>query len=503
MRVNLAVAVAASLLMISVVVGPGCGGGGSSVADLDPLATVQNGKLDVKARVAAVDRLADGGVDAGVRRESLKTIAWQTGNPPQVRERAIQRLAEDTTPEVDADTANMVRLMLPVEPNIAMVKELGDLAVSRRWTDCTGPLIRSWARVMGGGQDAERPERAAVIALNPGKPLDRVLFDTFATPATGEGRERERQEKTRGAAWALLSREDPEGSRRREWLAGLPATDDALVSDLRAAASDLRAIPVTASQLAWVQRLRGNDTSPAADPKAARAWWEQAKAALAGLNSEAAQGLALRHAEPVRWAAQNRPAWLALDRSGLRTELTTRMRGRTYYARGGGEADRLFNVEAKLAWADLLTLLVLDEALRTPGLVDTLWQQSERDRRDTSTEYGGLLAARSEGGGFVAAVYPPRPTQRFGDTRFVASDDLLRDSARALAHYHFHAQKPDNRDYAGPGPGDSEYAREHGAACIVFTPVGPGRLDATYFHAGGVTVDLGELAASAKVIEKE
>ena len=498
---TLARVVAVSGAWALVWVGPsGCSSKPAPVDDLDPMAAVKNEALDAKARVAAVDRLAAGLSDAGLRRESLKSVAWQTGAPVPVRQRAVELIAADTGPEAESDTRNMVRLMIPVEPNVAMVKVLAELAAERGWSECTGPLIRSWSRVMGGGQDTDRPERAAIARLNPGVTVDRVLFTAFATPATGEGRELERNERTRTAAWGLLSREDADGTRRREWLAAWPDSSDGLINDLRAAASDLRAIPVTGSQLEWVRRLRGANLGPEGDAKAAAAWWSEAKSALARLSGEAAQGLAIRHAEPVRWAAKFRPAWLGMDRSGLRSELAGRLRGRTFYGRGGSDAERLADVEGRLVWADVLALLVIDEALRTPGLVDALWQQSERDRRDTTTEYGGLIAPAGEGERFVAAVYPPRPTQRFGDTRFVASDDLLRDGARALAHYHFHSQKPDNRDYAGPGPGDAEYAREHGAACVVFTPVGPGRLDATYFHAGGVVLDLGEWAASAGAV---
>lgn len=481
---------------------PGCSSG-PKVEDLDPASVVNNGRADVRKRVAAVDRLNESITDRGLAREQLKTIAWQVGHPVQVRQRAVELLLADPNDPQQADTRNMVRLMLPVEPNVAMVGVLSGIAAERGWTDASGPLIRSWSRVMGGGQDVDRPERAALVKLHAPKPLDRVLFETFATPATGEGREREREERTRTAAWALLSREDADGSRRRDWLAELPASDDPLIADLRASADQLRAIPVTASQLEWVKRLR--DTDAATDPSLAKNWWVQSSAALAKLQGEQVKGLAIRHAEPVRWASLYRSAWLAMDRDGLLSELRQRMRGRTFYGRGGGEADRLAAVEGKLVWADLLALLVIDESLRTPGLTDTLWAQSERDRQDTSTEYGGLIAARAAAEGFVAAVYPPRPTQRYGDTRFVASDDLVRDGARSLVHYHFHSQKLDNREYAGPGPGDAEYAREHGALCVVFTPVGPGRLDATYFHAGGITIDLGELvsksAAEAKSAE--
>ena len=65
--------------------------------------------------------------------------------------------------------------------------------------------------------------------------------------------------------------------------------------------------------------------------------------------------------------------------------------------------------------------------------------------------------------------------------------------ATALAHYHFHVQRVDNAEFAGPGPGDMDYATDQGRACVVFTSVRAGVLNANYYHAG-VSVNLGEVA---------
>jgi hypothetical protein len=475
----------------------GCGGR-EPVINEDPAIAAADPKLEVSTRVLAVERMwEEGAGDPAIRRESAKTILWQASNPVQVRRKALELILTDPSDPELKDARQMVGFMLPVEPNIEMVRTLSELAANRGWIELTGPMVRSWARFMGGGQDADRPERAAIAKLHPNQPMRDVLFELFAKPATGEGRERERQERTRNAAWALLSREDPDGSARRELLARLPAAGDPLVDDLRASALGPKTIPVTASQLEWLRRMRDFDNPTTG--KAAQQWWAESTAAVAGLGGERAEGLSLRHIEPIRWATANKPEWIAADRASLIEQLRQRLRGRPSHGRGGDDAERLAARESKMNWADVLTVLVIDEALRSPGVAAALWEQSERDRLDTSTEYGGLLAPRTGGsGGFVAAGYPPRATQRFGDTRFVASDDLLRDAARALAHYHFHSQKIDNRDYAGPGPGDAEYAREHGAACVVFTPVGPNKLDATYFHTGGFVLDLGELNAGGK-----
>ncbi|MGQ0629075.1 MAG: hypothetical protein ACT4PL_13380, partial [Phycisphaerales bacterium] len=71
--------------------------------------------------------------------------------------------------------------------------------------------------------------------------------------------------------------------------------------------------------------------------------------------------------------------------------------------------------------------------------------------------------------------------------------EMLEGGARALAHYHFHAQQVNNRDFAGPSPGDLEYAIEQGVPCVVLTTIRPGVMNADYYHAGGVTIDLGDV----------
>jgi hypothetical protein len=146
-------------------------------------------------------------------------------------------------------------------------------------------------------------------------------------------------------------------------------------------------------------------------------------------------------------------------------------------------------------WADLLSLLVLDRAVHTSGMADKLWGQAQEDKGDTTTEYGGFIG--SDGAGFKANLYPPRPTQRFSDTRFVASDDLLTSGATGLAVYHFHAQNMNNTEAAGPSGGDIEYSRDSGRLCVVFTPVGPNTFDVDAYFGNGVRCDLGTITATA------
>jgi hypothetical protein len=495
---------------------PSCGGSGPEPAEsADALTLAKDQKRTPEARAAAVERVwaerqpGERGRDAA--RESLKSIAWQVGAGAPTRTKAIETLLADPDDAGQQDTRRMLALMLPLEPDGAVTAFIAERAAA--WPEFAGPLCRAWAK-RPIDAIAERaglyPERAALAALaqGEGQTLQAYLVKAFATAAPTDAGPRRREEidKGRRAAWEVLSRIDPDGTERSPLIANLAAPEsDTMLAALRACASGLRAVPLTGAQLAWAERLRDF-----ADPNhgpANRAWWTSATAAVARLSPAQSQGLALRHAEAVRTAAEASPAYLSMDRETLVAELRQRLRPRSQYGRyssDAGQSDfgtgRLDEVEARLSWGDALAALVVDDALRTPGMAEAFDAQAERDRVNTTTEYGGLIAlsrprapTATSPRRFVATLYIPRPNQQRDDRAFVASEEMIFDGRHALAHYHFHAQQIGNRDYAGPSPGDLLYAREQGVTCVVLTSIRPGLFNADYYLPTGVVIDLGDV----------
>ncbi|MGD9690282.1 MAG: hypothetical protein AB7K52_12850 [Phycisphaerales bacterium] len=467
---------------------------------VDPADQARNAGTDVPTRVAAVDELwaRDRATDHEGARESLKRLAWQAGITAQVRVRAIQLLVADPADENHADSRNMLRLMLPTEPNMLVITAISRAAEQGGWSDLTPALIRSYSRKTDPPPDPQRPERAALLAIHPGKSIEQIAFDQFLAPLVGAGAELDRSTKARAAAWELLSRLDADGSRRAQLLAGHSgASDHPAINDLRACAADLRCIPLTAAQLDWLAALR-DFRDPSTAP-ARQAWWQEAAACVAALPADRLEGWALRHVAPLAWARAHRPDLLSLDRAALASALREQFRGRAIAVRGdadrgGGElfADRA----GTLCWGELLAIAVADLAVRDPAVATALAGQVQRDRADTSTEYGGILGwarASSGGGAWRALLYTPRPGQRGGDNQFTPPPEMLAEGARDPFHYHFHVQRDENRDYAGPGPGDLQFADAHGRANLVFTTIRTGVLNADYYAAGGVIVDLGHV----------
>ena len=133
-------------------------------------------------------------------------------------------------------------------------------------------------------------------------------------------------------------------------------------------------------------------------------------------------------------------------------------------------------------------MLIAIGALEVPQVVDHLFDYAERDRLDESTEYGGVIRL-DEKGRYEILEFPPR--LRYHDRKFVASQEMLDAAYTSLFHFHLHAQKYRNADFAGPGYGDVNYADNTRANCLVFTFVNERTMNVDFYRHGNVVVDLG------------
>lgn len=498
--------------------------GCSSAPSPDPLLDVRNPELSISKRIRAVDAsvqlAAAGEIEPQALRRALKSLAWSDSTAPELRVACLEALLDDRTPEGQADTRAMIRLMLPRERNTRVVHMLAQEAVARGWTDVTPSLVRRYAFPQKGVPDENRVERAAIQALHPTRPVEETVFDVFLSAGRSPGEEASEGPgeepdsgfganwvlRTRVDAWDLLARLDKDGALRLRLFgveASRAATDDPLLGDMHACLRDLGTLPLTGEELRWLTQLR--DEADAASLR----WWDEARAAVSPLSAEQRHGLRLRHAEPVRWAAAHRAEWMGMSRSALLSELQRRMLGREvthrsgeWGTRGRGAEESLSAWSDTLAWGDILTLLVVDEATRDPRVVRSIARQAEGDRADRTTEYGGLIHSYdvpgADAGLFRAVLYPPRAILRRGDAEFTASPEMIADGARALAHYHLHAQRENSRAFAGPSPGDLDYAARTGRTCVVFTTLGGGEIGVDCYFSGGVVVDLGRVSAAAE-----
>lgn len=475
----------------------------------------------MRAMASALEASPPGSAQRAALRSSLREIAWDTTEPPVVRMKATELVLRDPDEPADGsmgETERFAGLLLGTEEEPGVVAVVAALATEHGWQRLTPPLLRAYSREWAG-YEGTRPEPRALRSLNGERSVMDIAFEAFCDPGVEvlvpeegapAGMASRWRDATREDIYTLMARLDPSGEKRErlinEWMdrtAGLDEEGRGIVQALAAGARDLRAVPITGPELTWLTRLRGID---AEDPALNERWWAQAAAAIAAVPREKAPALEIRHAEPIRWAAAERPELLSMSRAGLLDRLESlqqergvRIRTRDLAERGAAarRGERVNQQAAAMDWADALSANVLAEVVTAPGLAERLRAFVAADRADDRSELGGAVLAGDDDG-FRLVLYPPRGRDRGDDDRFVASEDMIRGTDRALAHFHMQVQRPRGGGWAGPSLGDLRYAARSGRHCLVFTSVSSDELNVDYYQPDGVVIDLGIVGIGEK-----
>lgn len=466
----------------------------------DLLEDIRNPEIAVATRLTLTgqvpEAIASGTLERAEGVEALKDVVWMRRIPFQIRVKALETLLRTPGLVDDQEGLRLVVGLLPTETDAPVRHVISQLIVERGWVEATPALVRSFSKPDRSITDAARPEHLALLELHREKDIQEIVFDTFIEHSPTA--DSELGSRVRRDAWNLLSRLDASGELRVELLSGLldqpPPENDPMLVAIRRGLLELRTIPLTGEELEWLTQLH-SDKSPEA-----QSWWEQSTAAVAALDAQQRRGIRLRHIEALRWARSNAPDLPGATRTELLSQLESRLSTRTHRRRATDvirfRSEDLDAYQSQMAWPDLLTALVVDEAIQSERVRSALFEQAEADRGDTTTEYGGIVRIsirEGEEGVYVAALYAPKPVMRENDTSFVASPEMLMESTTALAHYHFHVQSAKNGRYAGPSDGDMAYAARYGRACLVFTSLDETTLGVDLYQPDGVVLDLGEI----------
>jgi len=475
----------------------------------NPLLDLRNPELLERDRVAAA-QAAWVEVEQGIRdrertRYAMKNLAWSGGTDTELRLVIIDLLMSDRSTEGDADSRAMARLLLPTERDQEAVRVIAYHAIESGWDELIPSFVRSLSRPIPGVPDQDRAEFEAIQRLSGDFPIERVVFDVFLNPTQETATQQENAvlrsgDRTRDQAWGLLGRLDQSGEMRDQFISSVDIADERidaqsreLIEDLRLARDELGVLPDTSMEVAWLGSLRHHED--ARNRAQNELWWAETRSAVRSLQDFQRQDLRLRNLEPIRWVHQNQPGWLNLDREGVFGLLNSRLRGRTVHKRkpGRGEEPRLERLGDwidRMSWGDLLTVLVVDQSLESEQVQKQLFTQRALDKKDDSTEYGGVIESGSQFD-WRAVLFRPRQRDRISDERFVASDDMFRFSDRSLAHYHFHANERNNARHAGPSIQDLRNALASQRTGVVLTSLSSDELNADVYFGNGVVVDLG------------
>ncbi len=446
--------------------------GCASAPVADPIDVMLDRSRDPSKRMAAARQLGpiNATTDPARTASAMHRVLWSDSQPTELRLWAMDRLIER-----DPDTFWHIAAKRILDTDLwPVLGPLIDRAVERDDPGFTAALVGSYARMSQVYADADRPERAAIEALNPGLTVEQAVWSVFVSDDDAVAT------STCVGAWTLINRlEDAEPIRER--LADA-SSGQAVIADLQSA-SWLGLLPTNKETVLWLMQLRSEPD---------RLFWEDARRAAERLTDQQRQGLELRHL----------PALGQADDTVLRRDMAqmfARVQRRLSTAQGSlrTEAGIMMSLPSEslvdhakaLCWADLLVIDRVLGALSDRSLVAELFRQADADHADTSTEYGGVLVY--EAGRVVAVPFPP--VLRVHDQKFYSSDALIHRMYTGLAHYHFHAQTHGGADYAGPGPGDLGFADHLRPSAVVFTFLGPKMLGVDYYQAGGLIVDLGTI----------
>ncbi len=450
---------------------PGC-----SQNITNPLVELQSPQITTNRQMTAMSMLDDDPTNESYI-NTLHQIIWRPGYTQRVREAALLRLEQH-------DPDGLQRTLRQRVPNMntwAWLERCCEIIAERGWVQQTPTLVSSWSRpTMDVTIDTQRPEYLALVQLHGKDRVTDVVFETFMQS------NKVSQQGLRTRCWNLLHRL---GERQRliALLEDVDASpEDLMLNDLRAGAREFGIVPRNREEILWLRKIRQPEHE---------AFWSQAVESMQHVSVERKSELGLRDLAIVVAAYRHQPELLSASEAELYRAIEKRTRGQRMYSHSSnfdgnasGRADKLYGWKNELTWSDLAAMTLLLQALQVPELRAHLFDFAERDIADESTEYGGVLNL-DEQGRFQFMEFIPRVRQH--DQKFLASQAMFDAGYTALFHVHFHCQRWGNKQWAGPGFGDTNYADNTRANCVVLTCIDDDRLNIDFYRHDRVTIDLG------------
>ena len=466
--------IAAALQLCLVAMLWGCA---SDQVKSDPIATLNAPSLTGYQHNKAMEALDATAPNDPETLKALHNVVSRDYYSLGVREAALNRLAER-----DLDNLKRtIRNTMPRSESPGWIERCSQIIAERGWTDLSPALVSSWARPRAWVRDEmQRPEYMALASMHGPDNITDVVYTLFLESKSAG------QQGLRTRCWDLLHRLG-----QRERLVQLLASsnvpqDDAMLLDLRAGAAELGLVPRNREEILWLRKLREPDRSD---------FWARAVSAVKDLSPQRRADLELRDLPILVSASLHDPEMLRMSSDDLYARAESYLQSQPHYVQDSnyaGIADssqqRLRDHRGKLTWGDLAAIHIAIRALQVPEVVAHLFNYAERDQVDTSTEYGGVIALDAKDRFEIREF---QAMMRRHDQEFIASQAMLDAAYTSIFHFHLHAQKYRNEQFAGPGFGDINYADNVYANCLVFTFMNKDTMNVDFYRHGRVVIDLG------------
>jgi len=452
----------------------GCGGPTIS----NPSATLRETGRSHSIHLEAMEML-DGqvGLENVQYTATLHRMLWVAGYTNVARQAALNRLWTVDRKEV----IKTIRQRLPRIDNWNWIEQLCDWIATEEILELDAALISSWSQPTLKYEEFTRPERQALVLMYGEKALESLVFQSLIST------NKSWQQGYRIRCWELLLRIGARDTLLALLNGSAIPNEDSFLLDLQRATLELGIMPQNKEEILWVRELCRPEYSD---------FWNEAIEALALLDKDRRVSLEMKDIPIAVTVARHWPELATKSTSSLVRFLESELQDRKHYFEyeGGGSVSTLNELfrshKNKLSWGDAVAIRVALAAMEVPEVRAHFFDYANRDRLDTSTEYGGVVELDKQGR-FVIQEF--EPIIRNHDRRFDAPQTMFDAAYTSLFHFHFHAQKHRNGDHAGPGLGDKSYADNTRANCLVLTFVNSKTLNVDYYRHGHVVVDLGTM----------
>ncbi|MEM7228186.1 MAG: hypothetical protein AAF432_05145 [Planctomycetota bacterium] len=444
----------------------------------DPLATLRATDRSPRQHRLAIDQLTMQPAPEGADKV-LHAVIWRPGYTVEVREMTPNRLAESDLKELHRTIRNNYpRMGMPL-----WSERLAEIIAERNWTELTPALVSRWGYIPSAhGDELGRAEYKALAAMYGSDEVIDLVFTMFVEST------RVAQQGLRMRCWNLLHRLDQRDRLIMLVQNAAPTENDLLLQDLQQIAMELGLVPYNSEEILWGRKLL--------TPEYAEVW-SQIRTGMTMVPADRRSSMEFRDLPIVAAASIHEPELLAMSFNALYADVEARLKQEEHFARTDmvdslvtTRQGQIREVREKITWGDLVAMRMALRAMHVPEIIDHFYDYAERDRADESTEYGGVMRLDAQNR-FELIEFVPRI--RDHDAKFVAPQAMFDAAYNALFHFHYHAQRYRNNEYAGPGHGDMNYANNTRANCLVLTFVGRNRLNVDFYRHSNVWVDLGTI----------